>query len=130
MELSNYYYLLNIDQTATTKDIIKSYRNLSRLAKKNNIIKSYYSQIQMAYLVLSNPESRKQYDIQLQEVQNINNNDLYIDSIDECEYIEYTNDNKESKELKEINDTIHKEKEIDKIEELRDKELKIIYDEL
>ena len=130
MELSNYYYLLNIDQTATTKDIIKSYRNLSRLAKKNNIIKSYYSQIQMAYLVLSNPKSRKQYDIQLREVQNINNNDLYIDSIDECEYIEYTNDNKENKELKEINDTIHKEKEIDKIEELRDKELKIIYDEL
>ena len=146
MDLSNYYYLLNVDKTATFKDIVNSYRNLSRLAKKYNIIKSYYPHIQMAYLVLSNPKSRKQYDEQLravqnlnnriqydnqfQDVQNINNNELYTDSIEECEYVEYTNDNNESEELKEINYNIHKEMEADKIEELRDKELKIMYDEI
>ncbi len=128
MELSNYYYLLNVDQTATTNDIIKSYRNLSRLAKKNNIIKSYYSQIQMAYIVLSNQESRKQYDNQLLQLENIQDSDFCIDSFDECEYMEFKPLKKNNKELNKINNSIHREKNIDKIEELRDQELNIIYD--
>ena len=74
MELLNYYYLLNIDQSADIKDIIKSYRNLARLSKTNNIIKSYYPQIKLAYVVLSNPESRKEYDKQLQEIKDDYNN--------------------------------------------------------
>lgn len=127
MELSNYYYLLNVEQSADIKDIIKSYRNLARLSKTNNIIKSYYPQIKLAYVVLSNPESRKEYDKQLQEIKDDSNN---IDS--ECiendvVYSQFDKDNENNEELKKINKTIHCEQNISNIEKLRAQELNILY---
>lgn len=128
MELSNYYYLLNVDQSANNKDIIKSYRNLSRLSKTNNIIKSYYPQIKLAYFVLSNPESRKEYDKQLNDV--MNNTFTNIDSInydDDSIYSHFDKDDVNNKELKKINKTIHCEQNISNIEKLRAQELDILY---
>lgn len=127
MELSNYYYLLNVEQSADIKDIIKSYRNLARLSKTNNIIKSYYPQIKLAYVVLSNPESRKEYDKQLQEIKDDYNN-IDSDCIEnDIVYSQFDKDNENNEELKKINKTIHCEQNISNIEKLRAQELNILY---
>ena len=127
MELSNYYYLLNVNQSADIKDIIKSYRNLARLSKTNNIIKSYYPQIKLAYVVLSNSESRKEYDKQLQEIKNDYNN-IDSDCIEnDIVYSQFDKDNENNEELKKINKTIHCEQNISNIEKLRAQELNILY---
>lgn len=127
MELSNYYYLLNVNQSADIKDIIKSYRNLARLSKTNNIIKSYYPQIKLAYVVLSNPESRKEYDKQLQEIKDEYNN-IDSDCIEnDIVYSQFDKDNENNEELKKINKTIHCEQNISNIEKLRAQELNILY---
>lgn len=127
MELSNYYYLLNVEQSADIKDIIKSYRNLARLSKTNNIIKSYYPQIKLAYVVLSNPESRKEYDKQLQEIKDDSNN-IDSDCIEnDVVYSQFDKDNENNEELKKINKTIHCEQNISNIEKLRAQELNILY---
>lgn len=127
MELSNYYYLLNVEQSADIKDIIKSYRNLARLSKTNNIIKSYYPQIKLAYVVLSNPESRKEYDKQLQETKDEYNN-IDSDCIEnDIVYSQFDKDNENNEELKKINKTIHCEQNISNIEKLRAQELNILY---
>lgn len=127
MELSNYYYLLNVEQSADIKDIIKSYRNLARLSKTNNIIKSYYPQIKLAYVVLSNPESRKEYDKQLQEIKDDSNN-IDSDCIEnDIVYSQFDKDNENNEELKKINKTIHCEQNISNIEKLRAQELNILY---
>ena len=127
MELSNYYYLLNVEQSADIKDIIKSYRNLARLSKTNNIIKSYYPQIKLAYIVLSNPESRKEYDKQLQEIKDDYNN-IDSDCIEnDIVYSQFDKDNENNEELKKINKTIHCEQNISNIEKLRAQELNILY---
>lgn len=127
MELSNYYYLLNVNQSADIKDIIKSYRNLARLSKTNNIIKSYYPQIKLAYVVLSNPESRKEYDKQLQEIKDDYNN-IDSDCIEnDIVYSQFDKDNENNEELKKINKTIHCEQNISNIEKLRAQELNILY---
>lgn len=127
MELSNYYYLLNVDQSADIKDIIKSYRNLSRLAKTNNIIKSYYPQIKLAYVVLSNPESRKEYDKQLKEIKVDSDNNDSICIENDINYSQFNKDNENNEELKKINKTIHCEQNISNIEKLRAQELNILY---
>lgn len=127
MELSNYYYLLNVNQSADIKDIIKSYRNLARLSKTNNIIKSYYPQIKLAYVVLSNSESRKEYDKQLQEIKDDYNN-IDSDCIEnDIVYSQFDKDNENNEELKKINKTIHCEQNISNIEKLRAQELNILY---
>ena len=127
MELSNYYYLLNVEQSADIKDIIKSYRNLARLSKTNNIIKSYYPQIKLAYVVLSNSESRKEYDKQLQEIKDDYNN-IDSDCIkNDIVYSQFDKDNENNEELKKINKTIHCEQNISNIEKLRAQELNILY---
>ena len=100
MELSNYYYLLNVEQSADIKDIIKSYRNLSRLAKTNNIIKSYYPQIKLAYVVLSNPESRKEYDKQLKEIKIDSDNNDSVCIENDINYSQFNKDNENNEELK------------------------------
>lgn len=127
MELSNYYYLLNVDQSADIKDIIKSYRNLSRLAKTNNIIKSYYSQIKLAYVVLSNTESRKEYDKQLKEIKVDTDSNDSICIENDINYSQFNKDNENNEELKKINKTIHCEQNISNIEKLRAQELNILY---
>lgn len=122
MELSNYYFLLNVDEDATTQDIIKSYRNLCRLAKTNNIIKTYINQIKMAYLVLTNPTTRKEYDNQIKQVTEIET----IDSDYEL-YSDYKQDDIKDESLKDIDKEIHKEiNNIENIKELRDKELDLL----
>lgn len=118
MDILNYYFLLNVNETATKEEIIKSYRNLSRLAKTNNIIKYYLPQIKLAYIVLTNPVSKKEYDLQLK---NIDNN-IELNSL-ECEdYAVYENDNIEDEKLNQINKLIHNENNTEKIKVLRDQE--------
>lgn len=59
----DYYKILNVDKTATEKEIKKQYRTL---AMKNHPDKGgdsdKFKDIAEAYEVLSNPEKRKQYD--------------------------------------------------------------------
>ena len=115
MDILNYYFLLNVNETATKEEIIKSYRNLSRLAKTNNIIKYYLPQIKLAYIVLTNPVSKKEYDLQLK---NIDNN-IELNSL-ECEdYAVYENDKVEDEKLNQINKLIHNENNTEKIKDLR-----------
>lgn len=122
MDILNYYFLLNVNETATKEEIIKSYRNLSRLAKTNNIIKYYLPQIKLAYIVLTNPVSKKEYDLQLK---NIDNN-IELNSL-ECEdYAVYENDNVEDEKLNQINKLIHNENNTEKIKDLRDQEIYIL----
>lgn len=122
MELSNYYFLLNVNEEATTQDIIKSYRNLCRLAKTNNIIKTYINQIKMAYLVLTNPTTRKEYDSQIKKIAEIETIDSDYDV-----YIDYKQDEIKDETLKDIDNKIHKESNnIENIKELRDKELDLL----
>lgn len=122
MELSNYYFLLNVNEEATTQDIIKSYRNLCRLAKTNNIIKTYINQIKMAYLVLTNPTTRIEYDSQIKKIVEIETIDSDYDV-----YIDYKQDEIKDETLKDIDNKIHKESNnIENIKELRDKELDLL----
>lgn len=122
MDILNYYFLLNVNETATKEEIIKSYRNLSRLAKTNNIIKYYLPQIKLAYIVLTNPVSKKEYDLQLK---NIDNN-IELNSL-ECEdYAVYENDKVEDEKLNQINKLIHNENNTEKIKDLRDQEINIL----
>ena len=113
---------MNVNETATKEEIIKSYRNLSRLAKTNNIIKYYLPQIKLAYIVLTNPVSKKEYDLQLK---NIDNN-IELNSL-ECEdYAVYENDKVEDEKLNQINKLIHNENNTEKIKDLRDQEINIL----
>lgn len=122
MDILNYYFLLNVNETATKEEIIKSYRNLSRLAKTNNIIKYYLPQIKLAYIVLTNPVSKKEYDLQLK---NIDNN-VELNSLDCEDYAVYENDNVEDEKLNHINKLIHNEINTEKIKDLRDQEINIL----
>lgn len=123
MDILNYYFLLNVNETATKEEIIKSYRNLSRLAKTNNIIKYYLPQIKLAYIVLTNPVSKKEYDLQLK---NIDNN-IELNSL-ECEdYAVYENDNVEDEKLNQINKLIHNENNTEKIKDLRIQEQNYLF---
>lgn len=129
-DFSNYYFLLNVEQTATTQDIIKSYRNLSRLAKTNNIIKFYINQIKMAYIILSNPETRKNYDNQLlkcyDDIETIDSeSDINL-------YSDYKPEGATNEALKEIDKQIHNQNniKIDDIEKLRYEELNILVKDL
>ena len=102
MDILNYYFLLNVNETATKEEIIKSYRNLSRLAKTNNIIK-YYLQLK-----------------------NINNN-IELNSL-ECEdYAVYENDKVEDEKLNQINKLIHNENNTEKIKDLRIQEQNYLF---
>lgn len=122
MDILNYYFLLNVNETATKEEIIKSYRNLSRLAKTNNIIKYYLPQIKLAYIVLTNPVSKKEYDLQLKNV----DNNIELNSL-ECEdYAVYENDKVEDEKLNQINKLIHNENNTEKIKDLRDQEIYIL----
>lgn len=122
MDILNYYFLLNVNETATKEEIIKSYRNLSRLAKTNNIIKYYLPQIKLAYIVLTNPVSKKEYDLQLKNV----DNNIELNSL-ECEdYAVYENDKVEDEKLNQINKLIHNENNTEKIKDLRDQEINIL----
>lgn len=123
MDILNYYFLLNVNETATKEEIIKSYRNLSRLAKTNNIINYYLPQIKLAYIVLTNPVSKKEYDLQLK---NIDNN-IELNSL-ECEdYAVYENDKVEDEKLNQINKLIHNENNTEKIKNLRDQEQNYLF---
>lgn len=124
MDILNYYFLLNVENTATNEEIIKSYRNLCRLAKTNNIIKYYLNQIKLAYVILINPVSRKEYDHQLK---NINNDDVFFDSED---YAVYETEKSENEKLDDITKQIHNESNTEKIKDLRNKEIECIYSEL
>lgn len=123
MDILNYYFLLNVNETATKEEIIKSYRNLSRLAKTNNIIKYYLPQIKLAYIVLTNPVSKKEYDLQLK---NIDNN-IELNSLEYEDYAVYENDNVEDEKLNQINKLIHKENNTEKIKDLRDQEQNYLF---
>ena len=123
MDILNYYFLLNVNETATKEEIIKSYRNLSRLAKTNNIIKYYLPQIKLAYIVLTNPVSKKEYDLQLK---NIDNN-IELNSLDCEDYAVYENDNVEDEKLNQINKLIHNENNTEKIKNLRDQEQNYLF---
>lgn len=123
MDILNYYFLLNVNETATKEEIIKSYRNLSRLAKTNNIIKYYLPQIKLAYIVLTNPVSKKEYDLQLKNV----DNNIELNSL-ECEdYAVYENDKVEDEKLNQINKLIHNENNTEKIKDLRDQEQNYLF---
>lgn len=123
MDILNYYFLLNVNETATKEEIIKSYRNLSRLAKTNNIIKYYLPQIKLAYIVLTNPVSKKEYDLQLKNV----DNNIELNSL-ECEdYAVYENDKVEDEKLNQINKLIHNENNTEKIKNLRDQEQNYLF---
>ena len=122
MDILNYYFLLNVNETATKEEIIKSYRNLSRLAKTNNIIKYYLPQIKLAYIVLTNPVSKKEYDLQLK---NIDNN-IELNSLEYEDYAVYENDKVEDEKLNQINKLIHNENNTEKIKDLRDQEINIL----
>ena len=123
MDILNYYFLLNVNETATKEEIIKSYRNLSRLAKTNNIIKYYLPQIKLAYIVLTNPVSKKEYDLQLK---NIDNN-IELNSLDCEDYAVYENDNVEDEKLNQINKLIHNENNTEKIKDLRIQEQNYLF---
>lgn len=124
MDILNYYFLLNVENTATNEEIIKSYRNLCRLAKTNNIIKYYLNQIKLAYVILINPVSRKEYDHQLK---NIDIDDVFFDSED---YAVYETEKSENEKLDDITKQIHNESNTEKIKDLRNKEIECIYSEL
>lgn len=124
MDILNYYFLLNVENTASNEEIIKSYRNLCRLAKTNNIIKYYLNQIKLAYAILLNPVSRKEYDHQLE---NINKDNIFFDSED---YAVYETEKTENEKLDDITKQIHNENNTEKIKDLRNKEMECIYSEL
>jgi curved DNA-binding protein len=67
MEYVDYYKILEIDKSASTDDIKKSYRRLARkfhpdLNPNNKEANQKFQQINEAHEVLSDPEKRKKYD--------------------------------------------------------------------
>lgn len=67
MEFIDYYKLLELDQSATAKDIKKAYRKLARkyhpdLNPNDKEAQARFQQINEAHEVLSDPEKRKKYD--------------------------------------------------------------------
>lgn len=67
MDFIDYYKLLGIDKTATSRDIKNAYRKLARkyhpdLNPNNKDAKRNFQQINEANEVLSDPEKRKKYD--------------------------------------------------------------------
>ena len=62
--MENLYNILEVDETATKDDIKQSYRNKSKKhhPDKQGGDKDKFQEIQLAYKVLSNDDSRKRYD--------------------------------------------------------------------
>ena len=61
--MKDYYKILNVDKTATEKEIKKQYRTLAMINHPDKGGDSEkFKDIAEAYEVLSNPEKRKQYD--------------------------------------------------------------------
>lgn len=64
----NLYNYLNLDQSASPKDIKKAYRNLARLyhpdknIENKEFYESKFKEIAFAYEILGNEESKKEYD--------------------------------------------------------------------
>ncbi|MCS6904567.1 MAG: J domain-containing protein [Bacteroidia bacterium] len=68
MEFKDYYKILEVPRNASQEDIKKAYRKLARkyhpdLNPNNKIAEEKFKQISEAYEVLSNPETRKKYDM-------------------------------------------------------------------
>lgn len=74
----NYYSILNVDKSASMHDIKKAYRKLSLIhhPDKNNGINDKFNEINEAYNILSNIETKHKYDSNLVPVstQYVNNN--------------------------------------------------------
>lgn len=71
MDIKNYYVVLGINADATTKEIKKAYRRLAkehhpdRNPEKNIEAEAMIKEINEAYEVLSEPDSRQRYDLML-----------------------------------------------------------------
>ena len=68
MEQKNFYLLLEINRSASAKEIKSAYRELAKKYhpdknQGNNKSSEYFKEIQLAYSVLSNPDKRKAYDL-------------------------------------------------------------------
>ncbi|RMG31944.1 MAG: hypothetical protein D6730_00670, partial [Bacteroidetes bacterium] len=69
--MKNYYYLLGVEHDAEVEDIKKAYRKLASKfhpdANQGDAwFEERFKEIQEAYYVLINPESRSDYDLELQ----------------------------------------------------------------
>ena len=65
---SNYYNVLGIANSASTKEIRSAYRKLARrfhpdINPNNQVAAARFKEIQIAYDVLGNDEKKKKYDI-------------------------------------------------------------------
>lgn len=63
----DYYKILNVDKTTSQKDIKKAWRKLSMIHhpdRNNGVESELYKNINAGYEILSDPDKRKQYDLE------------------------------------------------------------------
>ncbi len=67
LTMKDYYYILGVDANCTTEEVKNAYRKLSKkfhpdVNENDSYFKSHFIEIQEAYGILSDPDTRKWYD--------------------------------------------------------------------
>ena len=67
LTMKDYYYILGVDANCSTEEVKAAYRKLSKkfhpdVNENDSYFKSHFIEIQEAYGILSDPDTRKWYD--------------------------------------------------------------------